>query len=379
MTDTPDSHTVRNGTFLHGGPREGCTLPGCAPAPVAVTVTASDVLVQHDATRKAMCDALGEGWHLNWQQIIDASQRSHNANTEWQREFNAAREQLAELIEHRKAGDKECARLAAELDQAAINAAVAERETRQARQGEAEAIRARAAAEQRERDAERGVTNIRNEYEALLERWRQTCAELQRVKDSAGKTAAALRETENQLGEARKRIERDTADYNAAVDETEQYSRRAKQAEAKLAAVRKAVASAADCRDGAGCTTGHLGSIEAALGDPQPATPEVCCVCGCPDVTYHNFREQPFCCRCAECCEPPVLCAHGCQPPAKPTPVCVCPEGKLCAAHSEVRAEPLADAVADLADAYRAYLIRRRTELADAMRVAAAAFRSGGV
>lgn len=34
-----------------------------------------------------------------------------------------------------------------------------------------------------------------------------------------------------------------------------------------------------------------------AAPDPQPR--EVCCVCGCPDVTYHNYREQPFCADCA--------------------------------------------------------------------------------
>lgn len=41
-------------------------------------------------------------------------------------------------------------------------------------------------------------------------------------------------------------------------------------------------------------------------------------------------------------------------------------------------AEPLADAAAELADAYRAYLERRRAALAEAMRTVAAAFRAGG-
>ncbi|MFI0929683.1 hypothetical protein ACH4TP_38030 [Streptomyces sp. NPDC021012] len=31
----------------------------------------------------------------------------------------------------------------------------------------------------------------------------------------------------------------------------------------------------------------------------QPA--DKCCVCGSPDVTYRNYREQPFCWPCANC------------------------------------------------------------------------------
>lgn len=31
-----------------------------------------------------------------------------------------------------------------------------------------------------------------------------------------------------------------------------------------------------------------------------PAAPEVCCVCGHGPVTYHNYREQPFCWPCAD-------------------------------------------------------------------------------
>jgi hypothetical protein len=60
--------------------------------------TASDVLVQHDVTRKAMCDALGVGYHLNWQQIIDTAQRSHTANAEWQQESERRRAALSEAL-----------------------------------------------------------------------------------------------------------------------------------------------------------------------------------------------------------------------------------------------------------------------------------------
>ncbi|WP_327376222.1 hypothetical protein OG393_21085 [Streptomyces sp. NBC_01216] len=31
----------------------------------------------------------------------------------------------------------------------------------------------------------------------------------------------------------------------------------------------------------------------------QPA--EQCCVCGSPNVTYHNYSQQPFCWPCADC------------------------------------------------------------------------------
>jgi hypothetical protein len=30
--------------------------------------------------------------------------------------------------------------------------------------------------------------------------------------------------------------------------------------------------------------------------------PETCCVCGSADVTYHNYRDQPFC---PACTDPP--------------------------------------------------------------------------
>lgn len=33
----------------------------------------------------------------------------------------------------------------------------------------------------------------------------------------------------------------------------------------------------------------------------QPSPADQCCVCGSPDVTYRNYREQPFCWPCADC------------------------------------------------------------------------------
>lgn len=46
-------------------------------------LTASDVMVAHEITRKQMCAALDAGLHLNWPQIVEAAQRSRNANTAW--------------------------------------------------------------------------------------------------------------------------------------------------------------------------------------------------------------------------------------------------------------------------------------------------------
>lgn len=39
-------------------------------------------------------------------------------------------------------------------------------------------------------------------------------------------------------------------------------------------------------------------------GTSAPAA-EVCCVCGSPDVSYHNYLEQPFCWPCANGPRPP--------------------------------------------------------------------------
>lgn len=46
--------------------------------------TASDVMVAHEVTRKALANALDAGLHLNWPQLVAEAQRSHAANTAWQ-------------------------------------------------------------------------------------------------------------------------------------------------------------------------------------------------------------------------------------------------------------------------------------------------------
>lgn len=54
-------------------------------------LTASDVMVAHEATRKALAAALDEGLHLNWPQLVDAAQRSHAANTAWKADVDRVR------------------------------------------------------------------------------------------------------------------------------------------------------------------------------------------------------------------------------------------------------------------------------------------------
>ena len=46
-------------------------------------LTVSDVLEQHDVHRKALADALVEGLHLNWEQLIEAAARLNTAAGAW--------------------------------------------------------------------------------------------------------------------------------------------------------------------------------------------------------------------------------------------------------------------------------------------------------
>jgi hypothetical protein len=224
----------------------------------------------------------------------------------------------------------------------------AQQTARDARQGEAEAVRAREAAEAGERRA----MEQRQQMAAERYAWQERGDRAERERDTARRDAAAARiRSGRHVTEARRNrdawrnahkraasLGRQLADMTTdrdgwwarALELGETVGRRAERAEATLTAVRTAVADAKACPGDEYCTVDHRDIITnlidngpAALGDPQPATepeapPERCCVCGCPDVTYHNHRDQPFCCRCAKCCDPPKLCAHGCQPPTCP-------------------------------------------------------------
>lgn len=54
--------------------------------------TASDVMVAHDITRKALANALDAGLHLNWPQLVEAARRSHAANAAWAADVERVRQ-----------------------------------------------------------------------------------------------------------------------------------------------------------------------------------------------------------------------------------------------------------------------------------------------
>lgn len=73
-------------------------------------LTASDVQVAHDITRKALADALDAGLHLNWTQLVTEAQRSHAANAAWKADVDRVRElhvrnRHTGSCEHCSAGD----------------------------------------------------------------------------------------------------------------------------------------------------------------------------------------------------------------------------------------------------------------------------------
>ncbi|WP_461712186.1 hypothetical protein [Streptomyces sp. DSM 41013] len=54
-------------------------------------LTASDVMVAHEVTRKALAHALDAGLHLNWPQLVDEAQRAHAANVAWKADVDRVR------------------------------------------------------------------------------------------------------------------------------------------------------------------------------------------------------------------------------------------------------------------------------------------------
>lgn len=55
-------------------------------------LTASDVRVAHEVTRKALAGALDAGLHLNWPQLVDEARRSHAANAAWMADVQRVKE-----------------------------------------------------------------------------------------------------------------------------------------------------------------------------------------------------------------------------------------------------------------------------------------------
>lgn len=135
-------------------------------------------------------------------------------------------------------------------------------------------------------------------------------------------TAATLRETRKQLAEAKekytaglRKADEKLCAMNAELDRYGDgkerpvlwsvYNRmhvRAAQAEAE---VKRLGAMVEEYATGASNLSEKLRQAKAALGITSTAeakaTPrEVCCVCGSPDVAYHNHCEKPFCWPCAD-------------------------------------------------------------------------------
>jgi hypothetical protein len=308
--------------------------------------TASDVLVQHDVTRKAMCDALGVGYHLNWQQIIDAAQRSHVANGEWQQESERRRAALSEAlglgtsapwyaITDRAATVKDAAYERAELLESArdalstagqngphaddwpaiapgIEALAAERD--RARQGETEAVRAREA-------ADKSAAHLRELFEAAS-RQRDASDEAARVAMEQRQQMAAERYAWQERGDrAEKRADlADRVKRTAAKDAAAALAR-ADQAEATIARVRDECAAIEQERygqhdeedDGMREAVRRLRAALDGTGDAEPEDP---CAHGCRDAAdAHTRLSQDLDADAEPPTEPegPVL--HGPVPP----------------------------------------------------------------
>ncbi|MET8571862.1 hypothetical protein [Streptomyces sp. NPDC004783] len=54
-------------------------------------LTASDVMVAHEVTRRALAQALDAGPHLNWPQLVDEAQRAYEANKAWKADVDRIR------------------------------------------------------------------------------------------------------------------------------------------------------------------------------------------------------------------------------------------------------------------------------------------------
>jgi len=55
-------------------------------------LTASDVRVAHEVTRKELAGALDVGLHLNWPELVEAARRSHDANAAWKADVDRVRQ-----------------------------------------------------------------------------------------------------------------------------------------------------------------------------------------------------------------------------------------------------------------------------------------------
>jgi hypothetical protein len=393
-------------TELADGDQAREQLAAAHARPARKALTASDVLVQHDVTRKAMCDALDVGYHLNWQQIIDTAQRHHDANAEWQRDVAAARRGEAEAVHARAAAEAIADAAWREAGEARIRSGrhVAEaRRNRDAwrnarrrarelatlydvRQQETNGWHARAEKAERAANLLAGSHQRAERADAVLTRMR---AELDRIAalpttnrddDHADSFGTGARWTLRMIRAALEGSEpaapadldaltvptgprepRPTSPDHPVHDLWEALVRPTpygpEEATGLIRAYYTAITSgppadpcAHGCRQAADDLT-QLGQELDTDAEPEPKPREVCCVCGSPKVAYHNYREQPFC----------WPCANGTAQPAQDA-------GQAARGEREQPAEPLLRGAApivvsiDLGDADLAAVIRRMVQ-----------------
>lgn len=169
----------------------------------AITDRARELAAHAEQHRQQLAVALHAEPYCSWGELLDAARRRADTVEANNRADIAAADQRTE----------QAAATLAQRHQQMCDALGCEHETgwpdlieTARRIFEAGPVRRAAVvdAEQRARDAETGQTRFRHEYEALLARWREACAELETTKGRLRDTAANLRDTENQLAASRK-------------------------------------------------------------------------------------------------------------------------------------------------------------------------------
>jgi hypothetical protein len=294
-------HTDPTGTIAHTGPAAGCTLPGCGPdtatpdadpqvarqirrEPLAVLLSRMQrgVLLpqERDLLRAAVQTELADGDQAREQLAEARALRFGAHDIEVCNQQRAAHTGLREALQSAfGVGDSvsdddlfECVRQQA-ADLAAAKAGDAPwiraygEDIEHARRGEAEAVRARTAAEQR--------------AEAMTRAMEDTAA--------------------------------DALKHRGCHRDLMAQCQRAERAEATLTAVREAVADAKNCAgEDAGCTVDHRDIITdlidngpAALGDPQPKPAEAAApVRPCPHPKTETWGRRRQCFDCREWLDP---------------------------------------------------------------------------
>jgi hypothetical protein len=290
------------------------------------------VTITPDADRQARRDALLHLTHRMLSGALLPSERDLLAThvEEALRDGDQAREQLAAA----RAGDAPWIKAYGE-------------DIEQARRGEAEAVRARQAAE----EGERRAMEQRQEMAAERYAWQERGDRAEKRAATAERDAKIYRDRLDRLGEgyteqrrraegaksearrnrdawrnARRRARELATLYDVRQQETNGWHARAERAEraanlladaernrqaaeATLTAVRKAVAA---CKDRLATGYGYYQAITAALGDPQPATEAEVLAAACgPEAQWDATQPEPEC-QDAQGCHRVVPCNPGC-------------------------------------------------------------------